>query len=120
MKVSKRKEIDMHAKLRKRRETYPALPDTPPSAVSRAKILPQWMYRDPAEVVERVETAELRAEARQRIRELAREQELERMQQSTLQQMAAALKRVIFAPPEIRLKRARIQALARAAIKERK
>jgi len=82
------------------------------------KVFPAWMYRDPATVAERIENTELRARAR--IRELVQEQELGRMQQSTLEQMALVLKRVIFAPPEIRMKRARIQALARAAMKERK
>lgn len=84
------------------------------------KIFPAWMYRDPADVAERTESAELRAEARARIRELAQAQELEQLQQSTPEQMARALKRAIFAPPEIRMKRARIQALAREAMKERK
>lgn len=84
------------------------------------KVFPAWMYRDPATVAERVENTELRAEARARIRELAQGHELERMGQSTLEQMALVLKRVIFAPPEIRMKRARIQALAREGMKERK
>ena len=82
------------------------------------KVFPAWMYRDPATVAERIENTELRARAR--IRELVQEQELGRMQQSTLEQMALVLKRVIFAPPEIRMKRARIQALARAAMREQK
>jgi hypothetical protein len=84
------------------------------------KVFPAWMYRDPAIAAERLENIELRAEARERIRELAREQELERMEQSTLDQMALMLRRVIFAPPEIRMKRARIRALARKAMKEQK
>lgn len=81
------------------------------------KVFPAWMYGDPAIAAERLEGIELRAEARARIRELAQERELDQVQQSTLDQM---LKRVIFAPPEIRMKRARIQALARAAMKEGK
>lgn len=85
------------------------------------KVFPQWMYRDPAEAVERIENIELRAEARARVRDLQREHDLERIQQSTLEKMTAALRRVVFAPPEIRMKRARIQALVRAAkMKERK
>ena len=64
-------------------------------------------------------TSSCARESVRNIRELAREQELRRAEQSTLGQMALALKRVIFAPPEIRMKRARIQALARAAMKER-
>ena len=108
-------------------ENNPALPALPVFAsVARAergvpmKVFPAWMYGDPAIAAERLENIELRAEARERIRELAQGQELERMEQSTLEQMALALKRVIFAPPEIRLKRARIQALAREAMKGRK
>jgi hypothetical protein len=84
------------------------------------KILPAWMYRDPAEVVERVELTELRAEARARLRELEREQHVERIQRSLLERMGIGLPRAIFAPPAVRMKRARIQALARAAMKERK
>lgn len=116
----KKKEIDMHAKLRKRRETNPAYPDTPPGAALRAKILPQWMYRDPAEAIERIENIGLRAEARERIRDLEREQDAERVRRSLFERMTLGLRRVILAPPAIRRKRARIQALARAGMKERK
>lgn len=84
------------------------------------KILPAWMYRDPAEVIERIENTELRAEARTRLRDLERQHEAECMQRSLLERMGVGLRRVIFAPPEIRMKRARIQALARSAMKERK
>ena len=108
-------------------ENNPALPALPVFAsVARAergvpmKVFPAWMYGDPAIAAERLENIELRAEARERIRELAREQEIERMEQSTLDQMALMLRRVIFAPPEIRMKRARIRALARKAMKEQK
>jgi len=108
-------------------ENNPALPALPFSAsVARAargvpmKVFPAWMYRDPAIAAERLENIELRAEARARLRELAQGQEIERMEQSTLEQMVLTLKRVIFAPPEIRMKRARIQALAREAMKGRK
>jgi vacuolar-type H+-ATPase subunit H len=110
----------MHAKLSKRRETSPALPDTPAGARSRAKIFPQWMYRDPVEVVERVESAERLARERvQRLRELDREQSVKRAQ-SAMRECLASMVRVVLAPPEIRLKRARIQRLAREAMKERK
>lgn len=84
------------------------------------KIFPAWMYRDPADVAERIEFTELRAEERARIRELEREQEMERLQRLLYEQMGVGLTRVIFAPPEVRLKRARIQALVRKAMKERK
>ncbi len=80
------------------------------------KIFPAWMYRDPCDVAERVEGAVLRAEARSRADERAREQ-LDRVEQSALDRMVRIPKRAIFAPPEIRMKRARIQALARAAMK---
>lgn len=81
------------------------------------KVFPQWMYGDPAEAVERIENIELRAEARARVRELEQEQ----LQRSAFDKMTSVLRRVIFAPPEIRMKRARIQALARAEkMKERK
>ena len=84
------------------------------------KVFPEWMYRDPCEVAERVEKTQLRAEDRARVREIEREQDLMRQQRSLYEQMSAGLRRVIFAPPEIRLKRARIQALVRKAMKERK
>jgi hypothetical protein len=83
------------------------------------KVFPGWMYRDPAETVERLENMQLRAQARARIHELELERELRRANGSALEQMARAIRRVIFAPPEIRLKRARIQALARKAMRER-
>jgi hypothetical protein len=74
------------------------------------------MYGDPAMAVERIENAELRVEARDRIRELERERELERMRRMVEQRPSAI--RMIFAPPEIRLKRARIQALTQAALRK--
>jgi len=79
------------------------------------------MYRDPAEVAARIESDELDAEAHARLRELERKQAAECEQRSLLARMGIGLRRVIFAPPEIRLKRLRIQALARAErLKERK
>jgi hypothetical protein len=79
--------------------------------------LPAWMYDDPAEVVERVENAELRAASRARIRELEEERRAGRIAQLTFESTVAIVRRVIFAPPDIRMKRARIQALTRAAMK---
>jgi hypothetical protein len=77
------------------------------------KILPAWMYRDPAEVVERVELTELRAEARARVRELEREQEFR-----------AARKRLdcgVLTAATVRLiNRVRIRSLVRQVLKERK
>jgi len=122
---NRRRKRERNDKTDIRLETTPGKPGSPfwldrlrASGGAAMKVFPAWMYRDPATVAERIENTELRARAR--IRELVQEQELGRMQQSTLEQMALVLKRVIFAPPEIRMKRARIQALARAAMKERK
>lgn len=40
------------------------------------KVFPAWMYGDPAMVAERVETSELQAEERKRIREIELEEGL--------------------------------------------
>lgn len=45
------------AKIRQRGETAPANPANPAHGLTT--VLPAWMYRDPAEVAERVEQAEL-------------------------------------------------------------
>jgi hypothetical protein len=47
----------MNAKKSKRGQTTPAIPATPPGGF-QARILPQWMYSDPAVVVERLEGTE--------------------------------------------------------------
>ena len=48
----------MHAKLRKRGETYLRSPDTPPASGLARKVLPAWMWDDPAIVAERLECGE--------------------------------------------------------------
>lgn len=76
------------------------------------KVFPAWMYGDPATVAERVEFTELRAEERARVRAILREEELR------------AARRVsyglISASTALLIKRARIQELVRAVLKERK
>lgn len=76
------------------------------------KVFPAWMYGDPATVAERAELTELRAEERARVRAILREEELR------------AATRVSFglisANTALLIKRARIQELVRAVLKERK
>jgi hypothetical protein len=110
----------MHAKYKNGGRIIPRFPDTPTGAAARAKVLPQWMYRDPAEVAQRLESIESRAETRSRVLQLEREREIAIARHTLLERMAAGLRRIVFAPPEIRMRRARIQALTRAALKERK
>lgn len=83
------------------------------------RIFPAWMYGDPAEAAARIEAMEINAEDRARIREIERAQELEQLQRALYQRMGVGFQRVVLASPEIRLKRARIQALTRKAMKER-
>jgi len=76
------------------------------------KVFPAWMYDDPAIAAERLEGIELRAEQRARIREIEREEELRARTRVNYGLISAATARLI--------KRARIQALVRAALEERK
>lgn len=83
------------------------------------RIFPEWMYRDPCEAAARIEASEVNAEQRARIRQIERAQELEQMQRALYERMGVGFRRVALASPEIRMKRARIQALTRKAMKER-
>jgi hypothetical protein len=83
------------------------------------RIFPAWMYRDPADAAARIEATEINAELRARIRQIERVQEIEQLQRALYQRMGVGLKRVALAPPDVRMKRARIQALTRKAMKER-
>lgn len=76
------------------------------------RIFPAWMYDDPAIAAERLEGIELRAEERRRVREILREEELRASTRVKYGLISAATARLI--------KRARIQALVRAVLEERK
>lgn len=56
----------------KRGETTPALPDIPTGGRLWAKVLPAWMYGDPAGVVERAEQGVINARERKAEREAQR------------------------------------------------
>jgi hypothetical protein len=83
------------------------------------RIFPAWMYRDPAEAAARIEATEINSELRARLRQIERAQELEQLQRALYERMGVGLRRIALAPPEVRIKRARIQALTRRAMKER-
>lgn len=76
------------------------------------KVLPAWKYGDPAIVAERVELTALRAQERARIRSILREEDLRAATRVSYGLISAATALII--------KRARIQELVRAAMKERK
>jgi hypothetical protein len=82
------------------------------------RIFPAWMYRDPAEAAARIEATQLNAEQRARLREIERAQEIEQLQRALFARLGVGFRRVALASPEIRMKRARIQALTRKAMKE--
>lgn len=76
------------------------------------KIFPAWMYDDPAIAAERLESIELRAEERARVRQIIREEELRAATRVSYGLISANTARLI--------KRERIQALVRAVIEGRK
>lgn len=76
------------------------------------KVFSAWKYGDPATVAERVELTELRAAERARIRAILREEELRAATRVSYGLLSASTALLI--------KRARIQELVRAALKERK
>jgi archaeosine-15-forming tRNA-guanine transglycosylase len=76
------------------------------------KIFPAWMYDDPAIAAERLEGIELRAEERARVRQILREEEARAAIRVKYGLLSANTARLI--------KRERIQALVRAALKGRK
>lgn len=84
------------------------------------RIFPAWMYGDPAIAAERLERVEARSQERAELRKFRREQEFEQMRRTPIDSPRAGSSRIVFAPPEIRVKQARIQALLRAALRARR
>lgn len=76
------------------------------------KVFPAWMYGDPSIAAERLESIELRAEERARVREILREEELRASTRVSYGLLSASTAQ--------RIKRERIQALVRAVIARRK
>jgi hypothetical protein len=84
------------------------------------KVFPEWMYRDPADAASILEGIEVRAEKRARQREKEQVREAKESQRVFFARLQLGLKRTIAAPPEVQIKRARIRALVRQALKERR
>jgi hypothetical protein len=76
------------------------------------RVFPAWMYRDPADVADRIETAEARAAERERLREIDREREFSTVRKKvSYGALTAVTVRLI--------NRTRIRALVSRALKER-
>jgi len=81
-------------------------PEKPRASKGAAmKTLPTWMYGDPAVVVERIETGELRAEERRRIRDISWQEASQERQRASYGLVSLGTIRLI--------KRARIRELMR-------